>query len=128
VVAVDTVRRFAIVYATLLLVLPTYVFMFVFVGTLSVAGWIVLATVSNTGAVPILFIQVAAWMAVEALLASGLTWVANRVSARTRHLAFGVGVICALSAAANPIYCYSEGVQTASGGCTNAVAAFWWGR
>jgi ABC-type Fe3+ transport system permease subunit len=122
----DTWRRFAIIYTILLLVLPTYVFMFVFVGTLSFAGWVVVAVRFNRG--PEIFGALAGWMAIEALLAFGLAWVANRVSARTRRFALTLGVVCALSAAASPIYCYVEGVQKAVGGCTNALGAFWLGR
>ena len=123
----DTWRRFAIIYGILLLVLPAWVFMFVSVGTLSVAGWLVLAVLGDGG--PILLIQIAVWMAVEALLAGGLTWAASRVNTRTRQVALAVGAICALTAAASPIYCYFEGVQRSVGTCTNAIAAFrvaWW--
>lgn len=122
----DGWRPFAIIYAVLLLVLPTYVYAFVFVGTLSVAGWVVFAVRSSHG--PEIINPVAGWMTLEAVLALGLAWVATRVSARTRRLGLTLAVICALGAAASPIYCYVEGVQTAEGGCANAVAALWAGH
>ena len=123
----DTWRHFAIIYGVLLLVFPAYVFMFVVVGTLSVAAWVVVALGTNLGLDRSLAEWLAAWMAIEGLLAFGLAWVASRIGARTRRFAAVLGIVCTLSAAASPLYCYVQGVQEARGACTNALEPFRWG-
>lgn len=116
-------HRFLIVYGILLFLCPAYAFGFVFVGTLPVAAWIVLALKSGGGGM--LGVQIGAWAAVEAVMAFVVGTLAVRASASTRRAMWLLGALLALIAAAQPIYCYDEGVSRSVGACANAVAALW---
>jgi hypothetical protein len=118
-------RWFIIAYAVLLSVCPTFMFMFVWVGTLSVAAWMSLSLRTDVVGGPLFALQVVAWATIEALVAFAFAAVATRVGASTRRWILFLGVMVALIAATRPIYCYFEGVNESRGACTSAISALW---
>lgn len=122
-----TRRGFVIVYALLLFLVPAFIYMFAFAGTLSVAAWVIRFGPGSLG-INIYGAQIAAWATLEGVAALALAALISRLDARVRRVVLAVGLVCAIVAGASPIYCFHEGVWRAAGGCTNAVAAFWLSR